>query len=92
MRLPSQKISGILLELKHLANQEKLCDTTASKPLPFQATIKRLSSSISTDPKRTFKVSTADLYALVLTLRGKNVDQENIDRVRKAFPILWDEE
>jgi hypothetical protein len=25
MRLPSQKISGILLELKHLANQEKLC-------------------------------------------------------------------
>jgi ParB-like chromosome segregation protein Spo0J len=64
----------------------------APKPLPFQATIKRLSSSISADPKRTFKVSTEDLYALVLTLRGKNVDQENIDRVRKAFPILWDEE
>lgn len=62
-----------------------------SKPLPFQSTIKRLSSSVSADPKRTFKVSTEDLYALVLTLRGRNVDQENIDRVRKAFPVLWDE-
>ncbi|WKJ90585.1 ParB N-terminal domain-containing protein [Methylomonas montana] len=62
------------------------------KPLPFQTTLKRLSSSLNADPKRTFKVSTQDLYALVLTLRGKNVDQENIDRVRKAFPILWEEE
>jgi len=59
--------------------------------LPFQATIKRLSSVMNADPKRTFKVSTEDLYALVLTLRGKNVGQENIDRVRKAFPILWDD-
>ena len=63
----------------------------ALKPLPFQATIKRLSTVMNADPKRTFKVSTEDLYALVLTLRGKNVDQENIDRVRKAFPILWDD-
>lgn len=65
---------------------------TVLKPLPFQTTIKRLSSSLSRDPKRTFKVSTEDIYALVVTLRGKNVDQENIDRVRKAFPILWDDE
>jgi ParB family chromosome partitioning protein len=64
----------------------------ALKPLPFQAAIKRLSNSISVDPKRTFKVSAEDLHALVLTLRGKNVDQKNIDRVRKAFPILWDEQ
>ena len=63
----------------------------ALKPLPFQATIKRLSSVMNADPKRTFKISTEDLYALVLTLRGKNVDPKNIDRVRKAFPILWDD-
>jgi ParB-like chromosome segregation protein Spo0J len=61
------------------------------KPLPFQTTLKRLSSSLNQDPKRTFKISTQDLYALVVTLRGKNVDQDNIDRVRKAFPVLWDD-
>jgi ParB-like chromosome segregation protein Spo0J len=63
-----------------------------AKPLPFHTTIKRLSSSVKTDPKRTFKVSTQDIYALVLTLRGKNVDPDAIERVRKAFPILWDDE
>ncbi|MDX8126427.1 ParB N-terminal domain-containing protein [Methylomonas sp. OY6] len=63
-----------------------------AKPLPFHTTIKRLSNSVKTDPKRTFKVSTQDIYALVLTLRGKNVDQEAIERVRKAFPVLWDDE
>ncbi|MCK9605566.1 MAG: ParB/RepB/Spo0J family partition protein [Methylomonas sp.] len=63
-----------------------------AKPLPFQATLKRLSVSIKATPKQTFKVSTQDLYSLLLTLRGKNVDQADIDRVRKAFPMLWDEE
>ncbi len=60
-----------------------------SKPLPMQTTIKRLSTA---DPKRTFKVNSQDLYALLVTLRGKNVDQESIDRARKAFPLLWDEQ
>jgi ParB family transcriptional regulator, chromosome partitioning protein len=64
---------------------------TTTKPLPFQTTLKRLSNALSTEPKRTFKVSTEDLYALLVTLRGKNVDQEHINRVRKAFPIMWDD-
>jgi len=64
---------------------------SVAKPLPFQKTIKHLSKSLSADPKRTFNVSTQDIYALLVTLRGKNVDQEDIDRVRNAFPILWDE-
>lgn len=64
----------------------------AAKPLPFRATVKRLSTWIDKDPKRTFKVNSADLYALVVTLQGKNVDPENIERARKAFPVLWDEE
>lgn len=63
-----------------------------AKPLPFQTTLKRLSKSMSSDPKHTFKVNTHDLYALLVTLRGKNVDQEHIDRVRKAFPVLWSED
>ena len=64
---------------------------SVSKPLPFHRTIKHLSKSLSSDSKRTFKVSTHDLYALLVTLQGKNVDQEDIDRARNAFPILWDE-
>jgi hypothetical protein len=59
--------------------------------LPYQTTIKRLSNSLSSDPKRTFKVSSEDLYALLVTLRGKNVEQEHIERARKAFPVLWEE-
>lgn len=61
------------------------------KPLPYQATIKRLSNSLNADPKRSFKVSTQDIYALLVTLRGKNVDQEHIDRARNAFPVLWED-
>ncbi len=61
------------------------------KPLPFQSTIKRLSKSIDSEPKRTFKVNTHDLHSLLVILQGKNVEQEQIDRVRKAFPVLWDD-
>ena len=60
-----------------------------TKPLPIHSTIKHLSKSMRSHPKRTFKVNSHDLYALLVTLQGKNVDQEQIDRVRKAFPILW---
>lgn len=63
-----------------------------SKPLPFQKTLKRLSVSMKDAPKQTFKVNTQDLYSLLVTLRGKNVEQEDLDRVRKAFPVLWDDE
>jgi ParB family chromosome partitioning protein len=62
-----------------------------AKPLPLPATLKRLSKALDTEPKRTFKVNSHDLYALLVTLQGKNVDPEHIERARKAFPVLWDE-
>lgn len=62
-----------------------------AKPLPLQTTINRLSKSIKKDPKRSFNISNHDLYALLVTLQGKNVDQDQLDCVRKAFPILWDD-
>jgi ParB family chromosome partitioning protein len=62
----------------------------AAKPLPLPATLKRLSKALDTEPKRTFKVNSHDLYALLVTLHGKNVDPEHIERARKAFPVLWD--
>lgn len=60
------------------------------KPLPMHKTIKRLSKTLETT-HRTFEVDNRDLYALLVTLRGKDVEDEHLDRVRKAFPILWDE-
>jgi len=63
-----------------------------SKPLPFQKTLKRLSVSMKDSPNQTFKANTQDLYSLLVTLRGKNVEQADLDRVRKAFPVLWDDE
>jgi len=63
-----------------------------SKPLPFKSTVKRLSLWMEKAPKRTFKVNSADLYALLITLNGKNVDPETLDRARQAFPVLWDDE
>ena len=64
---------------------------TVPKPLPFRSTMKRLSRSVTEEPDRRFTIDTADLYALVVTLRGKNVEPEHVDRVRKALPILWED-
>ncbi len=78
-------------EKEIIANELSRPVLAVAKPLPFRKTIKHLSKSMRSDPKLTFKVNTQDLYALIVTLRGKNVDQEDIDRVRNAFPILWDD-
>lgn len=59
------------------------------KPLPMHKTIKHLSKFVEDDPKHTFEVSSEDLYALLLTLQGKDVEQEAIERAKKAFPVLW---
>ncbi|WP_031434621.1 ParB/RepB/Spo0J family partition protein [Methylomarinum vadi] len=62
------------------------------KPLPMHTTIKRLSKRLDSGPKQTFEVDSHDIYALLVTLRGKNVEDAHLERVRKAFPILWDDE
>ncbi len=60
------------------------------KPLPFQSTLKRLSASIKSAPEQSLQVTTGDLYALLITLRGKNVAQADLERARKVFPMLWE--
>ncbi len=72
--------------------QHELTQPTRSvaKPLPIQKTIKHLSKSLNSEPKRTFKVNTQDIYSLLITLQGKNASEEDIIRVKNAFPILWD--
>lgn len=62
----------------------------AKKPLPFSFAIKRISTVVKEEPKRTFTISAQDLQSLILTLCGKGYKQADIDRVRKAFPELLD--
>ncbi len=70
-----------------LSQQQK----AAPKPLPMRKALKHLSKSIDSHPKRSYKVNSQDIYALLVTLQGKNVDQADLDRVRTAFPMLWDD-
>ena len=80
-------------------NEKAIIDSELARParpapkvLTYQSSIKRLSNAISADPKRTFKVSSQDLYSLMVTLRGKNLEEEHIERARKAFPVLWEDQ
>jgi ParB-like chromosome segregation protein Spo0J len=76
---------------KQIIEQELTSPTQATpKPLPFQSTLKRLSASIQSAPEQPLQVTTGDLYALLITLRGKNVAQADLDRARKVFPMLWE--
>ena len=63
----------------------------AAKPLPLRTTLKRLSSRLETESGRTFKITTRDVYALLVTVQGRDVEQAYIDQVRTAFPMLWDD-
>lgn len=63
---------------------------TVVKPLPFGATLKRLKKSLDEDASsRTYTIDTRDLYALIVALQGRGVDDEHLERVRRAFPVLW---
>ncbi|WP_150047543.1 MULTISPECIES: ParB/RepB/Spo0J family partition protein [Methylomonas] len=64
----------------------------AARPLRYKDSLKRLSDTIKKQPKRTYKISAADLYALLVTLRSKSVDADSLARARQAFPMLWDDE
>ncbi|MCH9698891.1 MAG: ParB N-terminal domain-containing protein [Gammaproteobacteria bacterium] len=62
-----------------------------AKPLPLQTTINRLSKKLDKNSKSRIEITHQDLYELLLTLQGKSVEQAQIDKVRKAFPMLWDQ-
>ncbi len=63
-----------------------------AKPLPMHSTIKRLTKNLDHQPERTFTVNTQDLHALLVTLRGKDVEPEVLERTRNAFPVLWEDD
>lgn len=61
------------------------------KPLPLHKTIQRLSKNVEATPEQQLNISTRDLYSLLVTVRGKDVPEEDLERVKKAFPMLWDD-
>ena len=62
----------------------------AARPLTFKSAIGRLSKAIETKQRKTFTVDISDLYALILTLQGKNYGKEHLERVKKSFSMLMD--
>lgn len=85
-------LKGPVGKEREIIDSELLQPTrSTAKPLPLKSAIRRLSKHMTAEPKRTFTISTRDLYALIITLRGKNVEQEHLDRVRKVLPVLWDD-
>lgn len=59
------------------------------KPLPFKYAISRISKIMEAQPAYTVTLDINDLYSLLITLQGRNVDQQHIERLKKAVPILY---
>jgi hypothetical protein len=59
-----------------------------SRPLTFRSAIGNISKVIKEKPQQHYTVKAEDLYALMVTLQGKNYTAEHLERVRAAFPGL----
>jgi len=58
------------------------------RPLTFRSAIGNISKVIKEKPQHHYTVKAEDLYALMVTLQGKNYTAEHLERVRAAFPGL----
>jgi hypothetical protein len=47
---------------------------------------------VQKQPQKVYTVEGEDILALMKTLQGKDFAQDDIDRVKKAFPGLMEEE
>jgi hypothetical protein len=58
------------------------------RPLTFRSAIGHIAKVIEEKPSQTFTIHAEDLYALMVTLQGKNYTPEHLERIKKAFPGL----
>jgi len=58
------------------------------RPLTFRSAIGHIAKVIEEKPSQTFTIQAEDLYALMVTLQGKNYKPEHLERVKNAFPGL----
>ncbi len=61
------------------------------RPLTMQKAVKRLTSCAEKQPKTRYSVTHADLLALLSVLKGKQFSDDQLERVRGAFPGLLEE-
>jgi ParB family chromosome partitioning protein len=62
------------------------------RPLSPQKAIKRLNEAFKQNPKRHYSVDLEQLLCLFMVLWGKEYTESHVERVRRAFPGLMDEE
>lgn len=62
------------------------------RPLTFKTAIGRISKAVQKQPQKLYTVEGEDILALMKTLQGKDFQQNDVDRVKKAFPGLIEEE
>jgi len=62
------------------------------RPLTFKTAIGRISKVVQKQPQKVYTVEGEDILALMKTLQGKDFAQDDLDRVKKAFPGLMEEE
>jgi ParB family chromosome partitioning protein len=62
------------------------------RPLSPQRAIKRLSKAFKQNPKRHYSVDLEELLCLFMVMWGKEYTESHVERVRRAFPGLMDEE
>jgi ParB family transcriptional regulator, chromosome partitioning protein len=60
------------------------------KPLTIKSAISKISKVLEERRQITYSVQAEDLLALIMTLQGKNYNDEHIERVKRTFPGLID--
>ncbi len=61
----------------------------AKKPLTVHAATRNLTKHIKQGNGATFTIDSHDLFALLQVLRGKNIEDEHLERARERFPVLF---
>lgn len=61
------------------------------RPITMQKAVKRLAACAEKQPKTRYSVTHADLLALLSVLKGRTYSDEQLERVRSAFPALMEE-
>ena len=61
------------------------------RPLTFRSALGRLTKAMEMKEVRTFTLDIKDLYALLHTLQGKKIDEEDVRRIKKSVPVLFEE-
>lgn len=58
------------------------------KPVTFKSVLKHFSKLSQQEPRQVFSIHVNDMYSFIRVLRGKDYDDEELDRLKSVFPGL----